>query len=46
MVSDVEEAEEFAGIAGAVTVNIGTLSPPFVAGMRAAIRGAQVAGRP
>jgi hydroxyethylthiazole kinase len=46
MVSDVEEPEEFAGIAGAVTVNIGTLSPPFVAGMRAAIRGAQVAGRP
>ena len=46
MVSDVEEAEEFAGIAGAVTVNIGTLSPPFVAGMQAAIRGAQAAGRP
>ena len=46
MVSDVEEAEEFAGIAGALTVNIGTLSPPFVAGMRAAIRGASAAGRP
>lgn len=46
MVSDVVEAEEFAGIAGAVTVNIGTLSPPFVEGMRAAIRGAQAAGRP
>lgn len=46
MVSAAEEAEEFAGIAGAVTVNIGTLSPPFVAGMRAAIRGAQQAGRP
>lgn len=46
MVSDEEEAEEFAGIAGALTVNIGTLSAPFVAGMRAAIRGAQAAGRP
>ena len=46
MVSDAAEAEEFAGIAGAVTVNIGTLSPPFVEGMRAAIRGAQKAGRP
>lgn len=46
MVSDVEEAEEFAAIAGALTVNIGTLSPPFVAGMRAAIAGAQAAGRP
>ncbi|MFC4671852.1 hydroxyethylthiazole kinase [Seohaeicola nanhaiensis] len=46
MVSDVEEAEEFARIAGALTVNIGTLSPAFVAGMRAAIAGAQAAGRP
>ena len=46
MVSDEQEAEEFAGIAGAVTVNIGTLSPPFVEGMQAAIRGAQGAGRP
>ena len=31
MVSDAEEAGEFAGIAGALTVNIGTLSAPFVA---------------
>lgn len=46
MVSDAEEAEEFAGIAGALTVNIGTLSPAFVAGMGCAIRGAQAAGRP
>jgi len=46
MVSDAEEAEEFAGIAGAVTVNIGTLSPPFVEGMQAAIGGAHRAGRP
>jgi hydroxyethylthiazole kinase len=46
MVSDAEEAGEFARIAGAVTVNIGTLSDPFVAGMRAAIAGAEEAGRP
>ncbi|WP_339758239.1 hydroxyethylthiazole kinase [uncultured Hoeflea sp.] len=46
MVSDAEEAGEFAGIAGALTVNIGTLSPPFVDGMRAAIAGAEAAGRP
>ncbi|GAB5378106.1 MAG: hydroxyethylthiazole kinase [Acuticoccus sp.] len=46
MVADAEEAAEFAAIAGALTVNIGTLSPPFVAGMRAAIAGAQGAGRP
>lgn len=46
MVSDAEEAGEFAGIAGALTVNIGTLSAPFVDGMHAAIAGAQAAGRP
>ncbi|MCI2393929.1 hydroxyethylthiazole kinase [Aliiroseovarius sp. N1F302] len=46
MVSDVEEAGEFARIAGALTVNIGTLSPPFVSGMRAAIECAQEAGTP
>ena len=46
MVSDAEEAEEFAGIAGALTVNIGTLSAPFVEGMHAAIRGAKTAGKP
>lgn len=46
MVSDAEEAGEFARIAGALTVNIGTLSSPFVAGMRAAIEGAQAVGRP
>jgi hydroxyethylthiazole kinase len=46
MVSDAEEAGEFARIAGAVTVNIGTLSGPFVDGMRAAIAGAQAVGRP
>ncbi|SDU45148.1 hydroxyethylthiazole kinase [Stappia sp. ES.058] len=46
MVSDAEEAGEFARIAGALTVNIGTLSEPFVDGMRAAIAGAEAAGRP
>lgn len=46
MASDVEEAEEFAGIAAAVTVNIGTLGASFVAGAEAAIRGAKAAGRP
>ncbi|SKA26525.1 hydroxyethylthiazole kinase [Consotaella salsifontis] len=46
MVSDADEAEEFARIAGALTVNIGTLSEPFVEGMRAAIAGAEAAGRP
>ncbi|WP_163847728.1 hydroxyethylthiazole kinase [Pseudooceanicola aestuarii] len=46
MVSDAEEAGEFAAIAGALTVNIGTLSAPFVEGMRAAIAGARQAGRP
>ncbi len=46
MVSDAEESGEFAGIAGALTVNIGTLSDPFVDGMRAAIAGAQAAERP
>jgi hypothetical protein len=37
MVSDSEEAGEFACIAGALTVNIGTLSSPFMSGARAAI---------
>ncbi|KAA5604123.1 hydroxyethylthiazole kinase [Roseospira marina] len=46
MVWDAEEAGDFAAIAGALTVNIGTLSGPFVDGMRAAIRGAEGAGRP
>ncbi|KAA2311416.1 hydroxyethylthiazole kinase [Pseudooceanicola sediminis] len=46
MVSDAEEAGEFAAIAGALTVNIGTLSAPFVAGMRAAIAGAEGTGTP
>lgn len=46
MVHAAEEAEEFATIAGALTVNIGTLSPAWVEGMKAAIRGATGAGKP
>jgi hydroxyethylthiazole kinase len=37
MVHDVEESGEFAAIAGALTVNIGTLSPRWVAGMVEAV---------
>lgn len=40
------EAGEFAAIAGALTVNIGTLSPDWLKGMEAAARAAKAAGRP
>ncbi len=40
------EAGEFAGIAGALTINIGTLSPEWVKGMQAAANAAVAAGRP
>ena len=46
MLNAEEEAGEFAGIAGALTVNIGTLSPPWVAGIKAAIDGARSANKP
>lgn len=46
MVHAEEEAGEFAALAGALTVNIGTLSLPWLAGMKAAARGAAGAGRP
>jgi hydroxyethylthiazole kinase len=46
MVHAEPEAGEFARIAGALTVNIGTLSPDWVAGMRRAADGANQAGRP
>ena len=46
MVSDAEEAGEFARIAAALTVNIGTLSRPMLEGALAAIDGAHGAGRP
>jgi len=46
MVAAPEEAGEFAGYAGAVTINIGTLSSESVAGMEAAAAGAVRAGTP
>lgn len=46
MVHTAEESGEFAAIASALTVNIGTLSPPWVQGMTRAIAGARGAGRP
>ncbi|WP_196259975.1 hydroxyethylthiazole kinase [Pelagibacterium limicola] len=46
MVHAEEEAEEFAMIAGALTVNIGTLSPAWISGMKAAVKGATRAKRP
>ncbi|MEM8553297.1 MAG: hydroxyethylthiazole kinase [Pseudomonadota bacterium] len=46
MVHATEEAGDFAAVAGALTINIGTLSPPWVDGMVAAIKGAQAAGKP
>ena len=46
MVHAPEETEEFAGISGALTINIGTLSAPWVEGMRRAIRSAATAGKP
>ncbi len=45
MVHAVEEAEEFAKIASALSINIGTLSGPWVEGMKGAIRGAQSLGK-
>jgi hydroxyethylthiazole kinase len=46
MVSAVEEAGEFAAIAGAVTVNIGTLSASWISGMKAAAVAANAVGKP
>lgn len=46
MVHAEEEAGEFAAIAAALTVNIGTLSPHWLKGMRAAVAGAREAGKP
>jgi hydroxyethylthiazole kinase len=46
MVHAEEEVEEFLGIAAALTVNIGTLSPPWVASMRRAADRAAALGRP
>ena len=46
MVHAREEAAEFAAIAGALTVNIGTLSPDWVSSMKAAAEAANQAGKP
>jgi len=46
MVHSTEESGDFAKVAGALTVNIGTLSPDWLAGMRAAALAANDAGRP
>lgn len=46
MVHAAEEAEDFARIASAPTIAIGTISPPWVEGRLAAIGGAEAAGRP
>jgi hydroxyethylthiazole kinase len=46
MVHAEEEAGEFASFAGAVTINIGTLSSGWIAGMTSAARSANQAGKP
>lgn len=46
MVHAQEEAGEFAPIAGALTINIGTLSPSWIEGMQAAAIAANAAGKP
>ena len=46
MVHAVDEAHDFAAIANALVVNIGTLSEPWVEGMRRAIRRAVALGKP
>lgn len=46
MIHAAEEAGDFAGVADALTVNIGTLSPPWLDGMKAAVAGARKAGKP
>lgn len=46
MVHSEEEAAEFAGIADALTINIGTLSPPWLRSMRAAAARAGELGKP
>jgi len=46
MVHAVEEVEDFVAISDALAVNIGTLSPPWVAAMRAAVTRARALGKP
>lgn len=46
MIHCAEEAGEFAAIAGALSVNIGTISPPWFEGMQQAVKAADAAGKP
>ncbi|MEJ1161662.1 hydroxyethylthiazole kinase [Prosthecomicrobium sp. N25] len=46
MVHAGEEVEEFAGIADSLVVNIGTLSTPWIAAMKAAAATARASGKP
>ena len=46
MVHAVEEVEDFVAISSALVVNIGTLSPPWVEGMRRAAAKAAALGKP
>ncbi len=46
MVHAAEEVEDFVGISDALCVNIGTLSPPWVAAMRKAVDRADALGKP
>lgn len=46
MVHAADEVEEFAGLAQALVVNIGTLSPPWVEAMHLAVEQAAALGRP
>ncbi|SCB59244.1 hydroxyethylthiazole kinase [Rhizobium aethiopicum] len=46
MVHAAEEAGEFAGIANALTINIGTLSTQWIEGMQTAAKAANAAGKP
>ena len=46
MIHTAEETGDFARIVGALTVNIGTISPPWLDGMRRAVDAANAAGVP
>jgi len=46
MVIDAEEAEQFAGMADALLINVGTLTAPRAQAMRRAIESAVAAGKP
>jgi hydroxyethylthiazole kinase len=46
MVHALEEVEDFVAISDALAVNIGTLSPPWVAAMRLAVAKANLLGKP